>query len=155
MPSKRNHLLSATQLDRKLTVLRDTAAPFRNAVAGGWIRALRQALGLSAAALGRRMKLAQQSVVQLEANEKSGAITLASLRRAAEALDAELIYAIVPRKNLRNTIFERAKELAKERIAPIAQSMQLEAQGISEQELSERVTELARELEQRPRELWR
>jgi predicted DNA-binding mobile mystery protein A len=155
MPSKRSHLLAASQLDRKLTVLRDGAASFRNAVSGGWIHALRQALGLSAAALGRRMSLAQQSVVQLEENEKIGAITLASLRRAAEALDAELIYAIIPRKNLRDTISERARELAKERVAPVAQSMQLEAQGISDKELSERIAELARELEQRPRELWR
>ena len=155
MPPKRSHLLAASQLDRKLTVLRDGADPFRNAVGGGWIHALRQALGLSAAALGRRMNLAQQSVVQLEENEKLGTITLGSLRRAAEALDAELIYAVIPRKNLRDTISERARELAKERIAPVAQSMQLEAQGISDQELSERITELARELEQRPRELWR
>ena len=51
MPSKRSHLLVASQLDRKLTVLRRGAAPFRNAVSGGWIHALRQALGLSAAAL--------------------------------------------------------------------------------------------------------
>ena len=155
MPPKRSHLLAASQLDRKLIVLRDGADPFRNAVGGGWIHALRQALGLSAAALGRRMNLAQQSVVQLEENEKLGTITLASLRRAAEALDAELIYAVIPRKNLRDTISERARELAKERIAPVAQSMQLEAQGIGDQELSERITELARELEQRPRELWR
>lgn len=155
MPSKRNYLLAATQLDRKLTVVREAAVPFRNAVASGWVRALRQALGLSTAALGRRMNLAQQSVVQLEQNEKDGTITLASLRRAAEALDAEVIYAVVPRKNLRETISERAKELARQRVAPVAQSMQLEAQGISEKELSERITELARELEQRPRELWR
>jgi predicted DNA-binding mobile mystery protein A len=155
MPTKRNYLLAASQLDRKLTAVRGAATPFRNAVAGGWIRALRQALGLSAAGLGRRMKLAQQSVVQLEANEKNGTITLASLRRAAEALDAELIYAVVPRKNLRDTIFERAKEIAKQRVAPVAQSMQLEAQGISETELSERILELAHELERSPRELWR
>ena len=155
MPSIRNHLLAAAQLDRKLAVLRGAAPSFRNAVVGGWIRSLRQALGLSAAALGRRMNLAQQSVVQFEENERNGAITLGSLRRVAEALDAELIYAIVPRKNLRDTIFERAEALAKERVAPVAQSMQLEAQGISEQELSERITELARELERRPRQLWR
>jgi predicted DNA-binding mobile mystery protein A len=155
MLAKRNYLLPATQLDRKLTVIRDAAAPFRNAISGSWIRALRQALGLSAAGLGRRMKLAQQSVAQLEENERNGTITLASLRRAAEALDAELIYAVIPRRNLRDTISERAKELAKQRVIRVAQSMQLEAQGIGEKELSERVTELTRELEQRPRELWR
>jgi predicted DNA-binding mobile mystery protein A len=155
MPTKHNYLLAAKQLDRKLTVLRDGAVLFRNAVGSGWIRALRQGLGLSAAALGRRMNLAQQSVVQLEENEKNGTITVASLRRAAQALDAELVYAIIPRKNLRHTIAARAEELAKERVASVAQSMQLESQGMSDEELAERITELARELEQRPRELWR
>jgi hypothetical protein len=69
------------------------------------------------------MNLAQQSVDQLKKNELAGALTLASLRRAAEALDAELFYAIIPRKPLRQTIAERAKEVARKRVAPVAHSM--------------------------------
>ena len=155
MATKQAHLLAAAQIDRKLKPLRPVADSLRRSGAGGWIRALRQALGLSAAALGSRMKLAQQSVDQLEKNERAGAITLASLRRAAEAFDAELFYAIIPRKSLRETISERAKEVARERVAPVAHSMQLEAQGLTDNELKERIMELARELERRPRELWR
>jgi predicted DNA-binding mobile mystery protein A len=93
--------------------------------------------------------------VQLEENEKTETITLASLRRVAAALDAELVYAIVPRKNLRESITTRARELAAVRVAPIAQSMKLEAQGLPDNELKVRIEELARELERRPRELWR
>jgi predicted DNA-binding mobile mystery protein A len=155
MATKQTHLLAATQIDRKLAPLRAIAASLRPSSAGGWIRALRQGLGLSASALGRRMHLAQQSVDQLEKNERAGAITLASLRRAAEALDAELFYAIIPRKPLRETIAERAKEVARKRVAPVAHSMQLEAQGLADNELQERITELALELERNPRELWR
>jgi predicted DNA-binding mobile mystery protein A len=155
MASKQTHLLAAAQIDRKLAPLRGVTGSFRRSGAGGWIRALRQALGLSAAALGSRMKLAQQSVVQLEKNERAGAITLASLRRAAEAFDAELFYAIIPRKPLRETISDRAKEVARERVAPVAHSMHLEAQGLTDNELQERIMELARELERHPRELWR
>ena len=155
MATKQTHLLAATQIDRKLAPLRAIAASLRPSSAGGWIRALRQGLGLSAAALGNRMRLAQQSVNQLEKNERAGAITLASLRRAAEALDAELFYAIIPRKPLRQTIAERAKEVARKRVAPVAHSMQLEAQGLADNELQERITELALELERNPRELWR
>ena len=155
MATKQTHLLMATQIDRKLAPLRGIAASLRPSSAGGWIRALRQGLGLSAAALGRRMNLAQQSVNQLEKNERAGAITLASLRRAAEALDAELFYAIIPRKTLRETISERAKELAQKRVAPVANSMQLEAQGLTDNELQERIKELTLELERNPRELWR
>jgi predicted DNA-binding mobile mystery protein A len=110
---------------------------------------------MSTGALGRRLKLAQQSIVQLEENEKTETITLASLRRVAAALDAELVYAIVPKKNLRESIATRAREVAANRVAPIAQSMNLESQGLTENELQERIEELARELERRPRELWR
>ena len=83
MATKQSHLLAAAQIDRKLAPLRAIAASLLPSSAGGWIRALRQGLGLSAAALGSRMSLAQQSVDQLEKNERAGAITLASLRRAA------------------------------------------------------------------------
>jgi len=150
------HLLSAAQLDRKLPGLREAAADIRNAKpAGGWIRAVRRALGMSTGALGRRLELAQQSIVQLEENEKNESITLASLRRVAAALDAELVYAIVPRKNLRDSIAARAREVAAERVAPVAHSMKLESQGLSDKELRERIEELAREIERRPRDLWR
>ncbi len=156
MPSTPTHLLAATQIDRKLPTLQEAGARLRGAKpTGGWIRALRRALGLSTVALGRRLGLAQQSIVQLEENEKTETITLASLRRVAAALDAELIYAIIPRKNLRETITQQARKVAAQHIGPVAQSMKLESQGLTDKELQERIEELARELERRPRELWR
>jgi predicted DNA-binding mobile mystery protein A len=149
-------LLSASQIDRKLPALRGAAQTLaRAAPASGWIRVLRESLGITAASFGRRLHIAQQNVVKLEGSERAGTITLASLRRAAAALDADFVYAIVPRKSLRQTICTRARELAQQRIAPVAQSMRLEAQGLSERELQDQVDELARDLERRPRELWR
>jgi len=156
MSSRPTHLLAAAQIDRKLPTLQQSAKHLRNArPVGGWIRAIRRALGMSTSALGRRLNLAQQSVVQLERNEKTETITLASLRRVAEALDADLVYAIIPRNNLRESISARSREIATERIAPIAQTMKLESQGLADNELKERIEELARELERHPRELWR
>jgi|SRR5271155_5032225 len=149
-------LLSASQIDRKLPALRSAAQTLARAIpASGWIRVLRESLGITAASFGRRLHIAQQNVVKLEASERAGTITLASLRRAAAALDADFVYAIVPRKSLRQTISTRARELAHQRIAPVAHSMRLEAQGLSERELQDQVDELARDLERRPRELWR
>jgi predicted DNA-binding mobile mystery protein A len=110
---------------------------------------------MSTVALGHRLGLAQQSIAQLEENEKNETITLASLRRVAAALDAELVYAIVPRKNLRDTITQQAHKVAAERIAPVAQSMKLESQGLTDKEFQEHIEELARDLERRPRDLWR
>jgi predicted DNA-binding mobile mystery protein A len=123
--------------------------------AAGWISALRESLGMTTIALARRLRIAQQSVVKLQNSERAGTITLASLRRAAEALDADLVYAIVPRKKLRDTISARAREIAQERIAPVAHSLRLEAQGLSEKQLGDQIEELARDLERRPRELRR
>jgi predicted DNA-binding mobile mystery protein A len=155
MPLPR-HLISATQFDRKLPRLRKASDLLAaSAPSTGWIKALRQSLGLTAASFGRRLKITQQSATELESSERAGTISLASLRRAADALDADLVYAVVPRKNLRDTIATRAHQLAKERIAPIAHSMNLEAQGLSHKELEEQIEELARDLERRPRELWR
>jgi predicted DNA-binding mobile mystery protein A len=150
------HLVSAAQIDRKLPRLRKTADLLvASAPSSGWIKSIRQSLGLTAAAFGRRLKIRQQSVDDLERSEKAGTITLASLRRAAAALDADLVYAIVPRRRLRDAINARARQLARERIAPVAHSMRLEAQGLSEAEIAEQVDELARDLERRPRDLWR
>jgi len=47
-----------------------------------------------------------------------------------------------PTQNLRQTISERAHELARERIAPVADSMRLEAQGLTQKELAEQTDEL-------------
>jgi predicted DNA-binding mobile mystery protein A len=149
-------LLSASQTDRKLPVLRDAARTLASMTpATGWIGLLRSSLGMTTAALARRLRIAQQNVVKLENSERAGTVTLASLRRAADALDADLVYAIVPRKNLRDTISARAREIAEKRIVPVAHTMRLEAQGLSDEQIEEQIEELARDLERRPRELWR
>jgi predicted DNA-binding mobile mystery protein A len=104
---------------------------------------------------GRRLNVKRQSAQALENSEKTGSITVASLRRVAEALDADLVYALVPRRKLRDTIAARARDVAKGRVASVAHSMRLEKQGLTEKELAEQIEELAHDLERRPRDLWR
>jgi predicted DNA-binding mobile mystery protein A len=149
-------LLSASQIDRKLPALQGAVKTLASMTpAAGWISVLRESLGMTTTAFARRLRIAQQNVVKLESSERAGTVTLATLRRAAEALDADLVYAIVPRKKLRDTISARAREMAQKRIASVAHSMRLEAQGLSDKQLEEQIDELARDLERRPRELWR
>jgi len=50
----------------------------------GWIRAIREALGMTAEQLGKRLGVKQPSVVALEQSEEKGSIELATLRRVAE-----------------------------------------------------------------------
>ncbi len=122
----------------------------------GWVKAIRTSLGMSTRAFARTINAKDHgSVRKLERNEISGAVTLDALRRAARALDADFVYAIIPRRKLRETVAARAHEIARRRIAPIAKSMALEEQGLNKEEIDRHVEELARELEQKPEALWR
>lgn len=155
MPTKVKRL-AVDQMDRKLPALRRAAAVLtRSTPRTGWLNAIRSALDMGASALGRKLRIAHSSVLELERNEVSGSITLDSLRRAADALDADFVYAIVPRRSLREMISARARAVALERVAPVAQSMAMEGQRLSPQQINRQVGELARELEEKPRELWR
>src|SRR5258707_8758655 len=68
--------------------------------ARGWIKAVREALGMSTAQLAKRLRIKQPSVIALEKSEAKGTIELATLRRVAEALDCTLVYTLVPKKPL-------------------------------------------------------
>src|ERR671914_403124 len=89
----------------------------------GWIKAIREALGMTTAQLARRMGIRQPSVVALEQSEVKGTIELATLRRAAEALDCTLVYALIPNKPLEATVRERARAFARRRLRPVEHSM--------------------------------
>jgi len=96
----------------------------------GWVRAIRESLGMSAAAFARRLGMTPVGVRKLESAEASDAITLASLRKLAQALDCELQYALVPRNSLQQQVRDRAEMVAQERLRPIAHSMALEDQAV-------------------------
>lgn len=149
-------LLALDQMDERLPKLRDAAQEIRRqAPRPGWIKAIRSALGMSDRSFAKRLGTQHAALRKLEQNERRGAVTLESLRRAAEALDADLVYAIVPRKPLRAAIRERARQVALDRLHPIAQSMELEQQSLTAKQLERQVNDLAEELEKSPARLWR
>lgn len=149
-------LLALEQMDARLPRLREAAEEIRQQTpTSGWVKAIRSALGMSDRSFAKRLGVQHGSMQELERNEQKGSVTLESLRRAAATLDADLVYAIVPRKSLRATISGRARAVAVERLKPIAQSMALEEQSLSAQQLERQITDLASELEKKPRELWR
>ena len=132
------------QLDKRLSLLTDadslTRPPF------GWIKAIREALGMTTAQLGRRLGVSQPRVVKIEKAEKEGAITLDSLERAAQALDCRLVYALVPRKPLDDLVAERAKIIAQKRLEATGHSMKLEAQGVEAMDESEQLKSLTNKI---------
>jgi predicted DNA-binding mobile mystery protein A len=118
----------------------------------GWIKAVREALGMTTAQLAIRMGIKQPSIVLLEQSEAKGSIELATLRRAAEALDCTLVYALVPNKPLEATVRERAREFARRRLEPIEHSMLLEDQKVTERDAGARVDQIV--CETNPRLFW-
>ena len=119
----------------------------------GWIRAIRDALGMSALQLGIRLGVKPQSVADLEKSEAFGTIQLKTLRKLAEALGCTLVYALVPKSSLENAVQTRAREIARKELARIGHTMDLEAQGLSKAEREAQIDEYVRE-HLRERDLW-
>lgn len=140
-------------LDQRFRALRPLIATQRPPK--GWVRAIRDALGMTTAQLGRRLGVSQPRVVEIEQAEVSGSITLHSLQRAAEALGCRVVYVLVPEKPLADIVRKRVEETADRRSKAVEQTMGLENQAVSDKgaarELRKRVTE---ELMRRPARLW-
>ncbi|HUG82262.1 MAG TPA: mobile mystery protein A [Bryobacterales bacterium] len=118
----------------------------------GWVKAIREALGMSTAQLAKRLGVKQPSVVGIEQSEAKGTIELATLRRAAEALDCTLVYALVPNKPLEQTVRDRARLFARRRLEPVEHSMMLEDQKVTRKDAGARIDEIVRETN--PRKFW-
>lgn len=112
----------------------------------GWIKAIREALGMTTAQLAQRLGISQPSAVGLEKAEAAKAITLATLERAARALDCTLVYALVPRKPLDTLVRERARAAARERLRTISHSMTLENQRVREEDEAVQLERLVQKL---------
>jgi predicted DNA-binding mobile mystery protein A len=118
----------------------------------GWIKAVRQAIGMSSSQLARRLGVKQPSVIEMEQSEMKGTIQLATLRRAAEALDCTLVYVLIPNTPLKTMIRERARKLARRRLEVVDHTMLLENQKVSTKDVEPRLDELAEDID--PRALW-
>ncbi len=121
---------------------------------GGWIRAVRTSLGMSVRQMAERMGITQQSAARLEKNEADNVIKLKSLRKAAEALNCRLVYALVPDEgDLAGVLRKQALRKASEVVDPVAHSMVLEGQGVAGRR--EKILQIADELARNPNpKLW-
>jgi predicted DNA-binding mobile mystery protein A len=124
---------------------------------GGWLRTLREALGMTRTQLAARLGITPPSVLDLERSEAERRITLESLDRVANALGCRVVYAVVPKDGSLDEIRERrAGEVADALLQPTGHSMKLEAQGVSERERRrQRKMLIDSLLRGSPRKLWR
>lgn len=139
-----------SRLDERFNEIRPArrfAPPVR-----GWIKAIREGLGMTTMQLAKRLGVSQPSVTALEQSEAKGTIELATLRRVAAALDCTVVYALVPNQPLESTVRERARLFAKRRLAPVEHTMLLEDQSVVGRDPEARIDELIRETN--PRLFW-
>jgi predicted DNA-binding mobile mystery protein A len=141
------------QLDRRLASLRplaETQPPVR-----GWVRAIRNTLGMTTKQLAARMGVSQPRIVKLEKAEVDRSITLASLERAAEALGCRVVYALVPNRPLNEALKERAGKIVEQQLASVDQTMRLEAQGVTNGKVRNDLrNRLIEQVLRRPARLW-
>jgi predicted DNA-binding mobile mystery protein A len=145
----------------RIQQLEESVKPFRKILdvgppVGGWIRAIRETLGMTNVQLARRLRRkAPQSVEDLQNSEAAGTIKLDRLREVAEAMGCRLVYAVVPLKPLEEIRKDRALEIARKTLKHTSHSMKLEAQDVGpkeEQRALER--QVQRLLVGNPKRLW-
>lgn len=149
-PAPRTLRQATRRLDARIASLEIPATP-----KGGWVRAVRTALGMTQSQLAKRMGIARQNVASLEMDEVANNVTLARLSRAAEALGCELRYVLVPKQPFEAMVAQQSQRRAEQKLGRVNQSQALEASAMGADSMSSTVADMAREIElNRPSDLW-
>ncbi len=101
----------------------------------GWIKAIREALGLTITQLAERLGISRQAVSVFEQDECKGSITLATMERVALALNGQFVYAIIPNESLQSVVENQAKRKTDALLKKIGHTMHLENQATTLEEL--------------------
>jgi predicted DNA-binding mobile mystery protein A len=140
-------------LDQRFATLRPFAKTQRPPK--GWLRAIRDALGMTTSQFAKRLDVSQPRVIALEKAEVSGVVSLETLQRAAEALGCRLVYALVPEKPLAETVEKQAELVANRQLASVQHSMALEDQAVKDKKAGDKLRrQFIEELMHRPARLW-
>ena len=144
--------LARKNLDKRLARLRDEPLPMpRN----GWVKAIREALGLTAEQLASRMGVVQSRLSTIEKAEVTGSTTIKTLREAAEAMDCVFVYAIVPRTSLSDIVRTQAEARADAELRRLYHTMRLENQALQGSDLKDARERLVQSFLNGPlRRLW-
>lgn len=121
----------------------------------GWVRTIREALGMSLRQLSERTGLSKTSVSNAELTERRGSVRLETLQKLAEGMGCDLVYALVPKESLQRTIEQQAEHIAERLVGRVSESMELEDQGVPEEETRRQIREMVDELlRDRRRDFW-
>lgn len=147
-----NTLFRAKQVDQTLERIQSLSVipPTK-----GWLKTIRNGLGMSLETFGKRLGVTKATAHQIEQAEMNESITIKRLRAAADALECDLVIAVVPRKSLERQLRDRAYELAKADFARLNHSMLLEGQAVYDRQAERIIKESSEEIiEERDPRLW-
>lgn len=100
----------------------------------GWIKAIREALGMSMAALAGRIGVHKSRISKIEQDEIEGNLTIKTMQKVADGLNCNFVYGFIPRSSLENTVNQHAFLKASKEVDKLMQTMSLEAQDIPDSE---------------------
>jgi len=139
------------QVDKKL--LRLKALPEKPSI--GWIKTLREALGMTAVQFGKRIGVRQSRITQIEKSEIEGNLKLATMEKIADGLGMKFVYGFVSQEGLEDIIRTQAKKLALQRMKTLDHTMRLELQNLSPSEKEKAIEDMVdRILIEGDKQLW-
>ena len=140
------------QLDKKFEVLKSFVGFLPQQ---GWIKTIREVLGLSASQLGKKVGIDQSRISRLENAEKSGDLKLSSLQKIAKGLNMHFVYAFVPEATLESMVREQARRIALKRLETLDNTMRLEKQALSEEDKKKALDDMIEKiLIDQPKDFW-
>jgi predicted DNA-binding mobile mystery protein A len=146
---KNQKKISREQLDDTLSRFSSVAS-----VSRGWIRAIRDALGMNMRQFANRLGVSKSRIPRIEQDEITGGLTLRTMNRVAEELDCVFVYGFVPRTSLDDTVKKQASIAAQRRMSRLMHTMNLEAQGLSSKNAKKALNNMVDEIIDSPSMLW-
>ena len=141
------------QLDKKLDSLKTFATS--GIPQQGWIKTVREALGLSARQLGEKAGIDQSRISRLENAEKDGSLKLSSLQKVAKGLNMRFIYGFVSENTLEEMVRSQARKIALRRLKQLNNTMRLEKQELSDEEQKKALEDMIEKiLVDQPKDFW-
>ncbi|MCB9094910.1 MAG: mobile mystery protein A [Halobacteriovoraceae bacterium] len=119
----------------------------------GWIRFIREALGMSSKALAKRAGISANTMSEAERAEISDSISLKRLKHLADSMNCDVVYYLLPREPIREMIEKRARHLAEQKLRNVAVHMDIEDQAVGKEFIEERLQEEIEELKY-SKKLW-
>lgn len=140
------------QLDKRLEKIKPLASLN---LENGWIKVIREALGMSTKQLGKKVGIDQSRISRLENAEIENDLKLSSLKKIAEGLNMKFVYGFVPTNSLEELVREQARRIALKRMAKVNHTMRLEQQELSEDQKQKALEDLIQKIMiEEPKDFW-